>query len=279
MRAEARVLHRGALGDSILLWPRLRRLASEGWRVCLVTDGQKGRLTSRLLGIDADDAESPRYRGLWVEGAALESAPSVTLVEDYLGSGGSTFDQNLRRMFPAARIERPPPPRADHARAETERAPHFAPVLRRNPDGPIVLHVGAGSGSKRWPLERFAELGSLLGERASAPRFIAGEVERERFAPGERSVFHRLGGVFIETLEHLEETLSRAALVVGCDSGPTHLSAQLGVPTLALFGPTDPALWGPVGPCVEVIRTHPWAAAREVAAAACELGRRAGLFA
>lgn len=279
MGAEALVFHRGALGDSVLLWPRLKRLAVEGFRVCLVTDGEKGRLASRVLGIDAADAESPRFRSLWVEGVALEAAPSVALVENYLGARGSTFDRNLRRMFPAARIECPALPRADHARAETERAPHVAPGPRCNPNGPIVLHVGAGSELKRWPLERFAALGAILSEHAWALRYIAGEVERERLGPRERSEFARLGGAFIDTLEELEGVLSRAALVVGCDSGPTHLSAQLGLPTLAVFGPTDPTLWGPVGPCVEVIRAQPWAEAREVAAAAHQLGRRAGIFA
>ena len=41
--------------------------------------------------------------------------------------------------------------------------------------------------------------------------------------------------------------LARASLFVGQDSGPTHLSAALGRPTLAIFGPTDPQLTGPLG--------------------------------
>ncbi len=41
--------------------------------------------------------------------------------------------------------------------------------------------------------------------------------------------------------------LSRCALFVGNDSGVTHLAGLLGVPTVALFGPTDPAIWAPLG--------------------------------
>lgn len=47
---------------------------------------------------------------------------------------------------------------------------------------------------------------------------------------------------------------SRAALFVGADTGPTHLAAAAGTPTVALFGPTDPARFGPVGPRVRILR-------------------------
>jgi len=47
---------------------------------------------------------------------------------------------------------------------------------------------------------------------------------------------------------------SRAALFVGADTGPTHLAAAAGTPTVALYGPTDPARFGPVGPRVRVLR-------------------------
>ena len=39
-----------------------------------------------------------------------------------------------------------------------------------------------------------------------------------------------------------------AARFIGNDSGPGHLAAITGIPTLALFGPTDPARWRPLGP-------------------------------
>ncbi len=42
---------------------------------------------------------------------------------------------------------------------------------------------------------------------------------------------------------------------MGNDSGVTHLAAAAGAPTLALFGPTDPATWAPLGPRVEVARS------------------------
>ena len=57
----------------------------------------------------------------------------------------------------------------------------------------------------------------------------------------------------LEVAEHLQQCEG----YLGNDSGITHLAAMLGVPTLALFGPTDPLIWRPLGPSVRVIREHP----------------------
>jgi ADP-heptose:LPS heptosyltransferase len=54
-------------------------------------------------------------------------------------------------------------------------------------------------------------------------------------------------------LERLAALIARAGAFVGNDSGPTHLAAALGRPTVALFGPTDPAVWAPLGPGVRVL--------------------------
>jgi ADP-heptose:LPS heptosyltransferase len=52
----------------------------------------------------------------------------------------------------------------------------------------------------------------------------------------------------------LGAVLAHAGLYVGNDSGVSHLAAAWGAPVLALFGPTDPAQWAPVGPRVKVLR-------------------------
>ncbi|MBI4464171.1 MAG: glycosyltransferase family 9 protein, partial [Acidobacteria bacterium] len=50
--------------------------------------------------------------------------------------------------------------------------------------------------------------------------------------------------------------LRRASLFIGSDTGPLHLAAALGVPTVALFGPTDPQRNGPYGNCQRVLRAE-----------------------
>jgi ADP-heptose:LPS heptosyltransferase len=59
------------------------------------------------------------------------------------------------------------------------------------------------------------------------------------------------------SLVEVAAVLSRCRGYVGNDSGITHLAAALGVPTVALFGPTDPAVWSPRGRQVIILRAQP----------------------
>ena len=68
----------------------------------------------------------------------------------------------------------------------------------------------------------------------------------------------------------LASLLRRCAAYLGNDSGVTHLAALAGVPTVALFGPSDPARWSPLGPRVTVLRSP----TREMVGHQC--GRRVG---
>ena len=65
------------------------------------------------------------------------------------------------------------------------------------------------------------------------------------------------------SLREIAALLSLVRATVGNDSGPSHLAAAVGCPTVAVFGPTDPAVWAPVGPHVRVVAgrpgTAPWA--------------------
>lgn len=65
--------------------------------------------------------------------------------------------------------------------------------------------------------------------------------------------------------------LAGATLYLGNDSGITHLAAAAGCPTVAVFGPTDPAVWAPQGPHVRVVHAAPWPVPEAVVAAAREL--------
>ncbi len=245
------VFHRGALGDSVLLWPMLRHLVRSGERVVLVTDRAKAALAEREIGVVGIDAEQRRFNDLWREDAAIEPVPGVARVVDHTGGEG-LFARNLRAMFPGALINAEPPPRARQSAAYADAHPLAAVTVRDNPGGPIVAHVGAGSDAKRWPMVRWVELLNRLAERRPVAA-IAGEVEAEKFDADDRVAFGVLRGRFIPDLPDLVVELKRARLFIGADCGPTHLAAQLGIPTLALFGPSSPADWSPVGPMVTVL--------------------------
>lgn len=260
------VVHAGALGDSVLLWPLLRALARPGGDAVSVVFAARhshARLAARCIdepGLVPADADAPALIRLWAGDAepAAESLDAVlTFLADEKTPAGRRWLNAAAVRWPGAEILSVGPPAstsrdATWARAQVPsrgRAPQ-----RINADGPVVLHVGAGSPAKRWPLERFLALADeLLEHVAGEVRLIAGEVEGERFTPSERADFAGAHGQVLADLDGLAAQLGEASLVIGNDSGPAHLSAQLGVPTLALFGPTDPAVWSPVGPHVRVL--------------------------
>jgi heptosyltransferase III len=123
------------------------------------------------------------------------------------------------------------PPRADHRSAK--------PL--------VVLHPYSGSPRKNWPLPGFERLASDLSTIAEI-RWCASP---EDPLPGHL----RNQALLHADLLALAEALQGASLYIGNDSGISHLAAMLGVPTLVLFGPMDPAVWAPRGALVSVLRT------------------------
>lgn len=109
----------------------------------------------------------------------------------------------------------------------------------------VVLHPGSGGTAKRWPVEGFAALARRLGDRAGV--VVAGGEADEPLV--QVLVEAAPGAVALPPgpLDRFAALVAGAAAYVGNDSGPTHLAALLGVPTVALFGPSDPRLWRPWG--------------------------------
>jgi ADP-heptose:LPS heptosyltransferase len=111
----------------------------------------------------------------------------------------------------------------------------------------VVLHPGAASPSRRWPPERFAAVAHALaaaGERVVITGTIAERPVARRVAKaaglGDESV---LAGQ--TALPGLAALVAAASLVISNDSGVAHLAVAYGIPSVALFGPVSPALWGP----------------------------------
>jgi ADP-heptose:LPS heptosyltransferase len=105
-----------------------------------------------------------------------------------------------------------------------------------------VIHPFSGGARKNWPLAKFQALAQAIG-RTMPVEWCAG--------PDDPPLD---GAVRIIDLYELACWLAQARLYIGNDSGITHLAAAAGAPVLALFGPTDPAVWAPRGPHVRVVR-------------------------
>ena len=117
--------------------------------------------------------------------------------------------------------------------------------------GPFVaIHPGAGWPVKLWLPEKWAALADAIAQKWHRKVVLTGSASErpltEEIARRMRSHPLNLGGR--TTIGQLAALYSRCELVIGCDSGPLHLAVGVGVPTIHLYGPVDPELFGPWGP-------------------------------
>lgn len=114
----------------------------------------------------------------------------------------------------------------------------------------LAVHPGSGSRTKNWLAQRFADVAAdLVRKRSARVLLLGGPAD----ADAVRQMRAALAGVACAELldaplPYLAAVLEHCQAYVGNDSGVSHLAAALGVPTVAVFGPTDPCRWAPRGP-------------------------------
>lgn len=123
--------------------------------------------------------------------------------------------------------------------------------------GATVLHVGAAYGSRLWPADRFAAVAATLAEAGHNVVFTGGSGEKDRAVdvcrsaglPPETVLAGRLA------LGEFAATIAAARLVISADTGAAHLASAYGTPSVVLFGPAPPEIWGPPpGPHIVLTR-------------------------
>ena len=119
----------------------------------------------------------------------------------------------------------------------------------------MARHIAESEGPSGRNDEYLLELAAWLRERTGWPSLVT-------WTPGEEALAESVaaasrGAARVSPawtrLGELTHLLDLAGLVVGADTGPTHLAAAQGTPTVALFGPKDPALYAPFGESVAVV--------------------------
>ena len=118
----------------------------------------------------------------------------------------------------------------------------------------VILAPGSGSLEKNWSPKRFARLADGLSKLDLRPVLMEGPADRDAIAGVRERLENQIPVLAGDSPVGLKGILAQAALFVGNDSGPTHLAAALGIPTVAVFGPTDPGVYEPRGARVAVIR-------------------------
>ena len=226
---------------SIFTLPTVERIARE-WndvhaaRYDVVVDLQ-GAIRSAVLA---------RWSGapvVWGSSEPRESPASLWYTRQAILRGAHVIEQNLSiaeavvgHRLPAEKPEFPRDPVAERSidrRLEEFGVTSFA-----------VISPGAGWGAKRWPAERYGRVAAALG-RSGMPTLV-------NHGPGEESLAHEVEEASTGAARRVSCSISelialtrRAQVFIGGDTGPLHLAAALQIPTVAIFGPTDPARNGP----------------------------------
>jgi lipopolysaccharide heptosyltransferase II len=206
-------------------------------RVGFDTDGRRALLT------DVVPLPAPRHHQV-DEYAALVEAVGAPVGED---------------VVPAWRLLEHPTIEAElHALLEGAGVPAGARI--------VGLHLGAAFGrSKLWPAESFGRLATRLLRAGLTPLLLGSPADGAVAEIASKAARHPpLSLVGRDRPSILPWLLARLACLVSADTGVAHLAAALGVPTVTLFGPTDPGLSAPRGP-------KAWAVHRAVPCSPCFL--------
>jgi ADP-heptose:LPS heptosyltransferase len=250
----------GAIGDSILSLPAME---------CLRTTHLEVWAASAVLPLFrfADAVDSIAGSSLDMLGLPGREAPARLLdrlrgfdsIVSWYGANRPEFRAAVEKLglpfhfFDALPVEETRIHAADFYLAQARTLARCdAPAIPRigcprQDEGFAVIHPFSGSPKKNWPLERFRELAAWLEKRLPV-HWCAGPNEDWK-VPGEVEAWR------IENLHELACRLACARLYIGNDSGITHLAAAAGAPVVALFGPTDPAVWAPRGARVRIVAT------------------------
>lgn len=268
------VIRGGAIGDFILTLPALRLLRETipGCHIEVLGYPSIAEL-ARTAGL-ADSIRSLEHRSMAplfaktapIDEALAEHLRSFNLVVSFLYDPDGHFRTSLERIGIKTPIECSPlvKPEGPHASRQLAQGleklamfledehlhrAHFESHPSERPR--IAIHPGSGSEKKNWPLQNWQQVADSFPSAEII--FITGEAEAERqIQPIGHTLWHSL------PLSELATRLGTCTAFLGHDSGISHLAAACGVPSLLLFGPTDPAIWSPPQPWVRFLRnpTH-----------------------
>ena len=275
------IVHHGALGDVVATFPIITRLKKNYGRTDILCQLKLGELAQSLQVVDTHfPLESAIFASLFTDNvdpmvkSILCSYEVVLLFSNSVQLEsviGNITEKQVYRISPKPGIKRDIHI-TDYILSQlasyrpfgsiAARTSHSALLPPNHPDRrdlhydslKVVLHPGAGSIKKCWPVSNFINLASLLNLKGKQAVFVLGPAEHDMAEALERQDEHKSNIFKIDNLIQLTSILKTAGGFVGNDSGVSHLAAFLGVPTVVVFGPSDPVIWRPTGRSVCLIR-------------------------
>jgi heptosyltransferase-2 len=223
LQATAKQLRTGKFGSAVLL-PNSLRVAAEAWLAGIpqrigYARGGRGFLLTKAVPVPSSNPVRMHQRFYYLDLVAALSGPSDASMPE------------LRREKSAGKSDAQPV---------------------------VAICPGAEYGpAKRWPIENFLAVAKHFAEKHRAKIVLlgaAGDVQlAEELAKQLSEAENRAGKT---SLAEFMAALVSTRLVVCNDSGAMHVASVLGVPTVAIFGSTEPLMTGPLGLRTAVLRHH-----------------------
>ena len=275
------IFHQGALGDFVLTFPALIRLKKHFTPIDAVCKPQLGELATGLGLIHSwFPQDAAIFASLFSDSIHPDVSHLLNIYDEIiLFSFSKDLAQSINqiRHHPAHRIPPRPNP-TDNIHVAVHLLKNLAGwgliaedndlntsgqasfymqpggIYHTLPSRKVLLHPGAGSKKKMWPIENFLQIETLLESDGYTPEYIIGPADMILLDTLRRPAILPKVVHTPENIPTLATLMKTAGGYIGNDSGVSHLAAYLGLPTVAVFGPSDPEMWRPIGPRVQILR-------------------------
>jgi len=139
--------------------------------------------------------------------------------------------------------------------SEKKAAKDLLQFIAGNACKPVFIHPGSGGRHKVWPLRNWHGLIDWLRRELSL-QVLLSIGPADEYVDGFSMAMREAGVPIVSGLSasRLCALLSLCGLYIGSDSGVSHLAAAVGIPVVAVFGPTDPRVWAPLGKSAVALR-------------------------
>lgn len=280
MQEKLLIIHQGAIGDIVSIFPAIIRLKEKFCRIDAIFKKSIGELASFLKLTDKFyPVEAAFFSSVFSGNANIRTVNIFRSYDEIVLFSYSHELESIIRGMVNRKIYRIHP-RPD-ASLEIHILNHVLDHLAENgliPDTAwpendyfmrlseqkeannsynrmkILIHPGSGSARKNWPVSNFMEIFEKLRTAGMNPEIIFGPAEQTlseifaRYLPAGSKIH------ILTDLSDLMTMLKQSSGFIGNDSGISHLAAFTGIPTVVIFGPSSPKRWKPFGRAVEALR-------------------------